>query len=132
MRHLFLVFIFSALCMVMPSLLSAKRLPPELVEPVSTGTLRIEAPLNNGREACIYAYDRADGHLLWSVVVFTQKIDPNLEEDVQWRFITGLKIVGDVIEVTAEGGARYRVFITTRKVEKIVSATPLGRIPLQP
>jgi len=88
--------------------------------------------VNNGREARIFVHDRADGRLLWSVVVCEIKIDPNLEEDVQWRFISQMKLVGDTVEVTVGRNERYRVFLTTRKVEKIAAAIGVdGGLPPQ-
>ncbi|MCL2660527.1 MAG: PQQ-like beta-propeller repeat protein [Acidobacteriaceae bacterium] len=114
-----LLYVLSAILIGMPLPPSAKRLPPKPVSPVYTSTLRIEAPLDNGREARICAYDRVDGRLLWSVAVFEQRIDPNLEEDVQWRFITQMEIDGDAVVVTAEGGSVYRVSLTTLIVERL-------------
>lgn len=116
----FLVLLAIAFCLPSPGF--AKRRAPQKVEPVLTPTLRIEAPLNDGRVARINVFDRADGQLLWSLVVFENKIDPGMEEDVQWRFIRTMKIVGDVLEILAEDGAGYRVILATRKVERL--ATP--------
>lgn len=109
--------VFAALVMGMSAVGFAKRVAPKEFEPVLTANLRIVAPLDDGRVARIRVFDRCDGRLLWSLVVFENMIKPGLEEDVQWRFIKSMKAVGDTLEVVAEGGTRYRVNLTTRKVE---------------
>ena len=113
--------ILSFLLAGLSSVCYAKRVAPEKVEPVFTTTLRIEAPLDDGRSARVQAFDRTDGHLVWTVVVQKNWIRPWLEEDVQWRFIEAMKLVGDDLEVTIEGGSRYRVFLATHKVERLPS-----------
>ncbi|HVU16317.1 MAG TPA: hypothetical protein VHD32_05310 [Candidatus Didemnitutus sp.] len=120
--NVLLLLAFAALLFCAPAVAFAKRGAPQEVEPVTTATLKIVAPLDDGRVGRIQAFDSRDGRLLWSLVVFENKIDPRLEEDVQCRFIRSLKIVGDTLEVTAEGGARYRVFLSTRKVEPLATA----------
>ena len=47
------------------------------------------------------------------------KIDPDLEEDVQWVFITKLELSGDKLLVTNSKGNQYRVDLETGKVEKV-------------
>jgi hypothetical protein len=107
----------AALVLGFPGFCFAKRAAPQKVEPAFTSTLKVVAPLDDGKIARIEVFDRADGRPLWSLVVFENKIDPRLEEDVQWRFIKSMKAVGDTLEITAEGGACYRVILATRKIE---------------
>lgn len=117
-----LLLLFALLAGGWPAIVSAKHVKPATVPPAFTSTLRIEAPLDDGKVARIRAFDRADGHLLWSLVVFKNRIYPWREECVQWRFITSLLVAGDTVEITAEDGRRYRVMLATRKVERL--ATP--------
>lgn len=105
-----------------PAVGFAKRAAPQAVAPVFTSTLKIVAPLDDGRVGRIQAFDRVDGRLLWSLVVFENKIDPRLEEDVPWRFIRSMKAVGETLEVTAEGGARYRIVLATQTVERLATS----------
>jgi len=114
--------VLAILSLFAPSVCLAKRVQAKPVAPVVVGDMRIEAPLDSGRVGRIQAFDRLDGHLLWSLVVFENKIDPQMEEDVQWRFIESMKVVANGLEITVEMGARYHVDLKTHKVVKL--ATP--------
>src|SRR4051812_44352047 len=97
------------LAVALSSIGFAKHITPVPVPPVLTSSARIEAPLDDGRLGRIQAFDRADGHLLWSLVVFKNRIYPWSEECVQWRFITSMALVGAALEITVEDGRHYRV-----------------------
>ncbi len=113
--------VFVMLVLIWPAIGSAKHIKPKAVPAVFTSTLRIEAPLDDGKSGRIQAFDRADGHLVWSVVVFKNRIYPWREECVQWRFITSMTVVGDTVEITAEDGRRYCVLLATRRVERLAA-----------
>jgi hypothetical protein len=66
----------------------------------------------------VVASDLKSGKKLWDLVVFQTKIDPYMEEDVQWVFITSLKFDGDSLIVQDEKSRCYRVNLITRTVEK--------------
>ena len=51
-------------------------------------------------------------------MVFETKIEPDLEEDVQWVFITHLRFKGTVLFVKDEKSRCYRVNVATKVVEK--------------
>jgi hypothetical protein len=53
------------------------------------------------------------------VVIYTVKIDPSLEQDVQWVFITGLAVQDNTLLVTNENNEQYILDLKTRKVEKV-------------
>jgi hypothetical protein len=114
MHYIQTIVAVCALCV--PSICLAKRIAPQKVEPVIVADMRIEAPLDSGRSERIQAFDRLDGHFLWAVVVFENKIDPNLEEDVQWRFIKKMALANGALEILAEDGTRYSVDLSTHKV----------------
>ena len=116
-----LAIILTFLMIWLSSTCYAKRAAAGKVEPVLTTTLRIEAPLDNGRTARVQAFDRSDGHLIWTVIVQRNRIRPWLEEDVQWRFIESMKLIGDDLEIGVEHGSWYRVNLITHKVKKISS-----------
>jgi hypothetical protein len=56
---------------------------------------------------------------LWKVKVFHTNIWSWLEGDVQWVFITNLKLAGNSLLVDYEGPWRYSVDLTTKRVEKL-------------
>jgi hypothetical protein len=50
------------------------------------------------------------------LTVFTNAIDPNLEEDVQWIFIDKLSVRDGALMVTSEHGKTYQIDRVTREV----------------
>ena len=102
----------------------AKREAPKKVEPVAKAGIRYEAPNNLSRTGMVEAWDEKSGKKLWERIVYEVKIDPALEEDVQWDFIARLKLDGDTLLVTAESGQEYRLNLKTRKVEKVKKDQP--------
>ena len=112
------------LAMLLPSLASAKRAVPAKVEPVIHGGIRYVAPNDNGRRGYIEAWDILTNKKLWELGVFTNRIDPKLEEDVQWVFIKAL-IVGDgTLTVTSERGKTYQIDLKTRAITESDPARP--------
>jgi outer membrane protein assembly factor BamB len=108
-----------ALVAVVASEAWAKRVPPKPVTPLVHQGVKYVVPLDNGREGKVVALDEKTGKNLWEVVVYTVKIDPNLEEDVQWVFITTLAGQGDKLLVTNEKNQQYTVDLKTKKVEQV-------------
>ena len=82
-------FIFCVL-VLLPCLASAKRISPLKVEPVFYEGIRYVAPNDDGQRGYIQAWDATTNKKLWELTVFTNRIDPKLEEDVQWVFIKTL------------------------------------------
>ena len=61
------------------------------------------------------------------MTIFTNGIDPNLEEDVQWVFINGLNIQNGRLIVTSEKGKIYQVDVNTRAItqsDSLLSSSP--------
>jgi hypothetical protein len=81
-----LILVFSAI-VVAPCLALAKRAAPPKVEPVIHDGIGYVAPNDDGRRAYIEAWDVQTKKKLWELTVFTNRIEPGLEEDVQWVFI---------------------------------------------
>src|SRR3954451_15563710 len=69
----------------------AKLMPPKPVTPVISGGIRYSAE-GDGRDQYVVAADASTGNVLWRVKVFHTHIKFWVEEDVQWVFITNLKI----------------------------------------
>jgi hypothetical protein len=93
------------LTLVLPQLASAKRIAPVNVAPVIYEGVRY-----------IEAWDVGTNKRLWELTVFTNRIDPNLEEDVQWVFIKTLNIQDGRLMVTSESGKTYQVDVNTKAI----------------
>jgi hypothetical protein len=101
---------------LIPHLASAKRIAPASVEPVVYEGIRYVAPNDDGRRRYIEAWDLKTNKKLWELTVFTNRIDPKLEADVQWVFISKLTIRDDMLMVTSERGATYQVDLRTKAI----------------
>ena len=110
------VLIFVAVALLLPSLALAKRIAPAKVEPVIYQGVRYIAPNDDGRRAYIEARDVQTNKKLWDLTIFTNRIDPTLEEDVQWVFIKALNIRDGALLVTSERDKIYRVDLKTKAV----------------
>ena len=118
------VLIFVAVALFLPSLALAKRVAPAKVEPLIHQGVRYIAPNDDGRRAYIEARDVQTNKKLWDLTVFTNRIDPTLEEDVQWVFIKALNIRDGALLVTSESGKIYRVNLKTKAVTRSEPSNP--------
>ena len=84
---------------LIPHLASAKRIAPASVEPIVYESIRYVAPNDDGRRGYIEAWDLKTNKKLWELTVFTNRIDPKLEADVQWVFINKLTIRDEMLMV---------------------------------
>jgi hypothetical protein len=100
----------------MPFLASAKRIPPATVQPVVHQGVRYVAPNDDGRRAYIEAWDVQTNKKLWDLTVFTNRIDPKLEQDIQWVFIKTLSVRDGTLVVTSERGKTYKIDLETKAV----------------
>lgn len=121
MRHLIATFILFAL---VSEVAYAKRIPAPKVVPVVHDGVRYVAPNDNGRRGYIQAWEATTNKLLWSVTVFRKLINPFLEEDVQWVYITTLRLEDGKLIVIDERERAYSVDLKTHAVRR------LRRIPL--
>jgi hypothetical protein len=110
------VLFFVAVALLLPSLALAKRVAPAKVEPVVYQGVRYIAPNDDGRHGYIEAWDIRTNKKLWDLTIFTNRIDPTLEEDVQWVFIKTLNIRNGALIVTSERDKIYRVDLKTKIV----------------
>jgi hypothetical protein len=99
---------------LIPHLAPAKRIAPAGVEPVVYEGIRYVAPNDDGRRGYIEAWDVKTNKKLWELTVFTNRIDPKLEADVQWVFINKLTVRDEMLMVTSERGAPYQVDLRTK------------------
>ena len=111
------VLIFVAVALLLPpNLALAKRAAPAKVEPVIHQDVRYTAPNDDGRRAYIEARDVRTNKKLWDLTIFTNRIEPTLEEDVQWVFIKALHVRDGALLVTSERDKIYRVDLKTKTV----------------
>jgi hypothetical protein len=101
---------------LLPCSASAKRTAPVKVEPVIHEAVRYVVPNDDGRRAYIQAWDIKTNKKLWELTVFTNRIEPKLEADVQWVFINKLTIRDEMLMVTSERGATYQVDLRTKAI----------------
>jgi hypothetical protein len=102
--------------LLLPCLAHAKRAFPAKVEPVAYEGIRYVAPNDDGRRAYIEAWDVQANKKLWDLTVFTNDIDPKLEEDVQWVFINKLSVRDGTLLVTSDRGNTYQVNLKTKAI----------------
>lgn len=111
-----IIVILVAVALLLPSLALAKRAAPAKLNPVVHQGVRYTAPNDDGRRAYVEAWDVQTNKKLWDLTVFTNRIDPKLEEDVQWVFIKTLKVRDGMLIVTSERDKTYRVDLKTKAV----------------
>jgi len=97
----------------------AKRIAAPKVAPVVFRGVRYVAPNRHGDVGYVQAWDIRTGKRLWQVVVYRVPMKPNLEQDVQYRFIIGLNIRGGRLLITNESGQHYALDLRTRRVKKV-------------
>jgi hypothetical protein len=95
----------------------AKRVPPKPVTPVVSGGIRYSAE-GDGRDQYVIAEDASSGEQMWRIKVFHNRIKSWIEEDVQWVFITDLKLIDSSLIVRDERSRCYAVNLTKRHVKK--------------
>jgi len=98
-----LAVVFSSM-LLLPQLTSAKRIAPAKVDPVIYEGIRYVAPNDDGRRGYVEAWNVVTNKKLWELTIFRNRIDPNLEEDVQWVFIKGLDMHDGGLLITSESG----------------------------
>jgi hypothetical protein len=108
----------------------AKRTNPPEVPPVESGGIRYLAPNTSGRVAYVEAWEIRNGKKLWTVAVFTNRIRPGLEEDVQWVYIRKLEVVDGRLVATDEEGRTHFVDLKKQAPEAGKTVLILPDAPL--
>jgi hypothetical protein len=103
---------------LLAALTSAKRAAPTKIEPVIHDDVRYVAPNDDGRRAYIEAWDVQTNKKLWDLTVFKNRIDPQLEEDVQWIFINAVSLHDATLIVASERGNTYEIDLKTKAITK--------------
>ncbi len=97
--------------------ISAKRVPAPKVAPVTQAGVTYSAD-PDGRTGYVVASDAKTGGELWKVKIYHVHINPFIEEDVQWIYITGLKLSGNALLIRNEAGRCYRLDLAKKSVRK--------------
>lgn len=100
------------------------------VDPVIYEGVRYVAPNDDGHRGYIEAWNVGTNKKLWELTLFTNGIDPNLEEDVQWVFIKALNIHDGRLLATSEREETYQVDLNTKEVTQSVSRSSLWAEPI--
>jgi len=103
------------------NMVEAKRSPPPKVEPVIYNGVKYTA--THGKMGYVDAWDTKTGKKLWEKKVYDVKIDPYMEPDVQWVFITNLSIKDGKLIVVNEKGDRYELDIESTDTTQTDSNT---------
>jgi len=115
-RHMTVAMFFALFLAMLPCPTPAKRTAPPNAGPVIHDGIRYAAPNDDGRHGYIQAWDVQTNKKLWELTVFTNRIDPNLEEDVQWVFINNLDVRNGELVVTSERGDIYQIDLRTKAI----------------
>jgi hypothetical protein len=105
-----------SLLLLLPQLAFAKRSAPVRVDPVVYEGIRYVAPNDDGRRGYVEARNVATNEKLWELTLFTNRIDPKLEEDVQWVFIKALNIKDGRLVAISERGESYQIDLKTKEI----------------
>src|SRR5438094_8504644 len=116
-----LTVVLSAMAFL-PYFALAKRSAPPRVEPAIHDSIRYVAPNDDGRRAYIEAWDVQTNRKLWDLTVFTNRIDPKLEEDIQWFFIDKLGVHDETLIVKSERGVMYQIDLKTKAITQSEAA----------
>jgi len=100
------------LSLLLPLLAEAKIKGPAEVPPVVHEGIRYTAPHDDGTRGHVQARDAKSGKLLWETTVFRIAIRPDLETDVQWRFIEKLSVQDGALVVVGNQKT-YRLDLKT-------------------
>lgn len=95
----------------------AKRIPPKPVSPVVSNGIKYTAE-GDARDQYVVAADASSGKVLWRVKVFHNHIKFWMDVDVQWVYITDLKLGNDSLLVRDERSRCYSIDLTKRRVRK--------------
>jgi len=111
---------FAVMCIALAFLAvsaTAKRVAPKPVAPVISGGIRYSAQ-GDGRDEYVVATDVSGGNELWKVKAFHTNMRFWVEEDVQWVFITDLKLADNSLFVKDEKSRCYSIDLTRKNVKK--------------
>ncbi len=106
----------------------AKRTVPPEVEPLIYNGIKIvtsaEKPdeqMESSFSTYIEALDNSTGEKLWRKKVYTIKLNPKIEKDVQWIFISKIEIENEKLIITDENEKKYLLELEQNNTQKVKS-----------
>jgi outer membrane protein assembly factor BamB len=114
--------IFAAANLFLPSSAFAKRSAPIPVPPVVWQGVEYRAPLDVEHMGCVQAFEQSSGRKLWETKVYDVHILPMLEEDVQWVFISSMRVQDGKLLITNEKGKRFQLDMNTGQIDGRISS----------
>lgn len=106
-----LVIVIGVISCVFCQLTEAKRMPAPEVEPVIYKGVKFISPNTPQKMGYVEAWDMETNKKVWEKKVYTVFINPIMEADVQWVFISSLTIEDGKLVVVNERGKKYKVDI---------------------
>ncbi len=91
----------------------AKRLPAPIVQPAIANGIKYVAPNQSGTKGIIQAWNIKTGKKLWEKTLYTVRLNPKLETDVQWLYIQSIQLQNNQIIATNEQNQRYSINLKT-------------------
>ena len=95
----------------------AKRIPLKPLPPVVFDGIQY-AVEGDGRDQYVVAADGSSSKVLWCAKIFHNHIRFWMEEDVQWIYITDLKLTNNSLLLRDERSRCYSVDLARRRVRK--------------
>jgi outer membrane protein assembly factor BamB len=89
----------------------------EFVKPIIKEGITYSAG-GDGRTGYVIASEVRTGTELWRANVFHIHINPFVEEDNQWIYISGMKVAGTRLLIQNEAGRCYRLDLAKHSVKK--------------
>ena len=107
-----------SMALLVPTVLSGKRPAPKPIKPVIVNGITYSA-VGDGNAGYVVASETSSGRELWRVRVFKVHIKFWIEEDVQWVYITDLRISGNELLIRDEKVRCYGLDLIKRKSKQI-------------
>ena len=95
----------------------AKRVHPPKVTPITKDGITYTAT-GDGKTACVVASDANTGKELWKAKIYHVHINPFIEEDNQWIYISEMNLSGNAILIRNEAARCYRLNLIKKSVKK--------------
>ena len=102
----------------------AKRAPPAEAAPVRHGDVEFRVRHHTGGgylPGFVEAWDTSKNQQIWLRQIYVIRRNPDLEQDVQDVFVTGLKLIADrnALEISNERGGLFELNLETLEVKTL-------------
>lgn len=110
-KLLFLILSLVVSSLLLGGIADAKRIPAPKVTPIAYQGLVFHAPNIVGRFGVVEAWNHKTNRKVWEEESYKVIINPLMEADVQWVFISSLSIDDGKLVITNEKGKKFIVAI---------------------